>query len=49
MRTSTSTADEAEPRLLGPRITRGLLDRLAARAVTAGPTGAGSGRDASDR
>lgn len=37
MRTSASTLDQAEARQLGPRITRGLLDRLAARAVTAGP------------
>ena len=37
MKTSASTLDQAEARLLGPRITRGLLDRLAARAVTAGP------------
>ncbi len=37
MKTSASTLDQAEARLLGSRITRGLLDRLAARAVTAGP------------
>ena len=37
MRTPTEPLADAEPRLLGPRITRGLLDRLTARAVTAGP------------
>jgi succinate-semialdehyde dehydrogenase / glutarate-semialdehyde dehydrogenase len=37
MTISARSPASAEPRLLGPRITHGLLDRLAARAVTAGP------------
>ena len=37
MRTPADSPAVAAPRLLGPRVTRGLLDRLAARAVTAGP------------
>ena len=37
MTTSAGSQAIAGPRLLGPRITRRLLDRLAARAVTAGP------------
>jgi len=37
MTTSVSSPASAEPRLLGPRLTRSLLDRLAERAVTAGP------------
>jgi succinate-semialdehyde dehydrogenase/glutarate-semialdehyde dehydrogenase len=37
MTISAHSPASAEPRLLGPRITRGLLDRLAGRAVTAGP------------
>ena len=37
MTTSAGSPAVVEPRFLGPRITRGLLDRLAGRAVTAGP------------
>jgi succinate-semialdehyde dehydrogenase/glutarate-semialdehyde dehydrogenase len=37
MTTSLESQASIEPRLLGPRITRRLLDRLADRAVTAGP------------
>jgi succinate-semialdehyde dehydrogenase/glutarate-semialdehyde dehydrogenase len=37
MTISAASPAEVEPRLLGPRITSGLLDRLAGRAVTAGP------------
>jgi succinate-semialdehyde dehydrogenase/glutarate-semialdehyde dehydrogenase len=37
MTISAASPAGVDPRLLGPRITRGLLDRLAARAVTAGP------------
>jgi succinate-semialdehyde dehydrogenase/glutarate-semialdehyde dehydrogenase len=36
MATSVRSQADAEARFLGPRISRGLLDRLAARAVTAG-------------
>jgi succinate-semialdehyde dehydrogenase/glutarate-semialdehyde dehydrogenase len=35
--TMPAPAAEVDPRLLGPRINRGLLDRLAGRAVAAGP------------
>ena len=37
MTTSVETSARAESGLLGPRVTGLLLDRLAARAVTAGP------------
>ena len=37
MRTPAGSLADAAPRLLGPRISRGLLDRLAARVSTAGP------------
>jgi len=37
MTTSVEPSASAEPGLLGPRVTGRLLDRLAARAVTAGP------------
>jgi succinate-semialdehyde dehydrogenase/glutarate-semialdehyde dehydrogenase len=37
MTTSAGSQAIARPRLLGPRITRRLLERLSARAVTAGP------------
>jgi succinate-semialdehyde dehydrogenase / glutarate-semialdehyde dehydrogenase len=37
MTTTAGSSADVEPRLLGPRITRDLLSRLADRAVTAGP------------
>lgn len=37
MTTSVDSQAIAQPQLLGPRISRALLDRLAGRAVTAGP------------